>query len=476
MRIIRCCSGFIVGICALMVFSMSSCESLPGSDIGEGEDKLLAASSKGGRPIWIDNETATDGTSLYFVGVADKSASESDARSTADQNARDQLLKYYGQQLQIAERKVLESYGLSSEVQDPAEYFKSDTQAMSKGFVSLLKPELYYIEKYRSGVDGAVYYLCWVRCIIKKSDAEIAQKRVADELSSEIESQNAKLKEAASKENAEDAAKAIYDSMLAQNPWLKKARRPVSYTDWAADETISLVASKQLGGGVLASIERYLEHRWIHDAILDIERDNSYVMIIYPGIRYRTEIDDILSKLGCEFSWNQNTIRISAMSAPDAGESGRDARQILICGNNTIHGSQYDAVTSDVASLITENTKATVPVEIEDNFAIEKIDLKAVLQIKKNNPVPRYVLYVDLSKSEVDEQKLNSGNWYYCAPVVSLSLFDLDTERKVYASGQLTEATQRGLSEEDAVKSAIDALLNGPAFKQSFTKLVDAIP
>ena len=74
--------------------------------------------SQAQRPEWID-EVPQSSTTLSFVGISNRFATESQARGNAQENARAQLVDFYGTLMVNKGREYTATYGLSNEVFSP---------------------------------------------------------------------------------------------------------------------------------------------------------------------------------------------------------------------------------------------------------------------------------------------------------------------------------------------------------------------
>lgn len=132
----------------------------------DSEKKIFVASFPETRPDWCDSVPASD-TELYFIGVSNYFATETEARGEARNNAMNQIVKFYGTIIKDQSKETKSVKALSSDVIDPYLEREELIQSFAQRYVSQVAAENYYVEKYIVG-NAQEQWLCYVKCSVLK--------------------------------------------------------------------------------------------------------------------------------------------------------------------------------------------------------------------------------------------------------------------------------------------------------------------
>jgi len=134
--------------------------------------KLIWASSE--RPDWVDN-VPQNNSEFYFVGTSQPYDTVANARDNSREDARNQVLKFYGE---FVERQARESGTMSGSTRDTLEAFiarEDEIRSYAENIISQVGTDRYYSEIYLNSnnkEEHIVYTLCQVSR--KKAEEDIS--------------------------------------------------------------------------------------------------------------------------------------------------------------------------------------------------------------------------------------------------------------------------------------------------------------
>lgn len=126
------------------------------------------------RPDWVDSVPITK-TELAFVGVSNQYATDAEARNAAQNNARNQLVHYYGTLMSDKGRTAKASYGITSDVFDPQIASQELEEYLSEGIAKQIAAKEFYTEVYLT-TDTKYAYKVYALLPIEKKIADAAIK------------------------------------------------------------------------------------------------------------------------------------------------------------------------------------------------------------------------------------------------------------------------------------------------------------
>lgn len=126
------------------------------------------------RPDWVDSVPITK-TELAFVGVSNQYATDAEARNAAQNNARNQLVHYYGTLMSDKGRTAKASYGITSDVFDPQIASQELEEYLSEGIAKQIAAKDFYTEVYLT-TDTKYAYKVYALLPIEKKIADAAIK------------------------------------------------------------------------------------------------------------------------------------------------------------------------------------------------------------------------------------------------------------------------------------------------------------
>lgn len=141
----------------ILVMFLTGCATTGTKNIGE---QTLIWCSHDKRPDWLTYEPQRDNENLFFVGLSGKFASEKEAREDALREAVNNAVKYIGIDVRSRFEKIQMSWGLSSEIMDPAVATREVEEHSSKALTRRVKAKEWYIEKYQRQKKGGLEEYC----------------------------------------------------------------------------------------------------------------------------------------------------------------------------------------------------------------------------------------------------------------------------------------------------------------------------
>ena len=162
-------------------------------------------SSEEARPKWTVEEPEVDGNTMLFVGVAEKYATESEARDAAMRNVTKHVIRYLGTLAKDKYEKIALSYGLTSSVIDPTASSREYEKQLAANVAKKVKAKKWYVEQWNTSTGTG-----WKAFVMAAVPTEAINDSFKNTAKSNMQAAQRKAKEAAdevAKKQAEDAAK-----------------------------------------------------------------------------------------------------------------------------------------------------------------------------------------------------------------------------------------------------------------------------
>lgn len=190
--------AFLIGC-----FVFSGCATTPKGRVSPVEkpiEEKLIWSSQDRRPEWSINEPYSEGEFLLFVGLSDKLETEKEAREDAQQAAINNVVKYIGVDVKDKFQKIQTSYGLSTDIIDPAVATRRLEEHLSAAVARKVKAREWYIErwKWKYRTHSQYCYSVFVLCQVPKEEPDkVIQEQIKrqQEILEAAKSANDKLAE-----------------------------------------------------------------------------------------------------------------------------------------------------------------------------------------------------------------------------------------------------------------------------------------
>ena len=147
---------------------------------GKNYSEYLIESTPKEKPEWIVEEINKTERTLYFTGVSDNCSTEKDARDSALKNSLVKFASYCGVEVKELFEKYSAYYGKTSDIKDAAVMSKQNEKFEVDAFVSRMKAEKWFIEKYGRTESGNnfVFYKAYVYASVPETEFdEIARKK-----------------------------------------------------------------------------------------------------------------------------------------------------------------------------------------------------------------------------------------------------------------------------------------------------------
>jgi hypothetical protein len=120
------------------------------------------------RPDWVD-ETPKNSRLQYFVGMSQRYATERDARNNAQEDARMQLVDYYGTVMVNKGREYSATVGLSNEVFSPQTVAQRLNERIAQNVAQALGEPVYFTAVYYDDATGREAFVVAARLEIEKA-------------------------------------------------------------------------------------------------------------------------------------------------------------------------------------------------------------------------------------------------------------------------------------------------------------------
>ena len=121
-------------------------------------------------PEWKDSPPQND-TEIYFVGVSRSCDTEADARNAAREDAFTQIVKYYGQYIQISGIEKSSLAGSSDDILNPYIEREEEITRFAQSVISQVGADRYYTEVFLDSKNRETFVV-YVLCQISKARAE----------------------------------------------------------------------------------------------------------------------------------------------------------------------------------------------------------------------------------------------------------------------------------------------------------------
>lgn len=191
---------------AMLGLMVVGCASSPEKDAAKARAAALEAlkpvmTDPEKEPDWVNSVPITN-KQLAFVGVSNKFATESEARSNAQSDGRNQLVKYYGTLISDRGRTATASYGITSDVFNPQIASQELEEFMAEGLAKGLPAKEFYTETYVT-TSSKYAYKVYVLMIIDKAEADKALKDYCSQKAVEYQKQAEAEKDAEKRKQLE---------------------------------------------------------------------------------------------------------------------------------------------------------------------------------------------------------------------------------------------------------------------------------
>jgi hypothetical protein len=161
-----------------IVLTLVSCGGIPPPLIATGQvtssevtvQRELIRTEPAEAPDWRNNPPQ-NGAEIYFVGVSRVFDTAADARNAARDDAFSQIVKYYGQSIQIKANEKTTVSGSSGDVLIPYIEQEEEITRFAQAVVSQVGADKYYTEVYFDGRNREEY-IVYVLCQISRAKAE----------------------------------------------------------------------------------------------------------------------------------------------------------------------------------------------------------------------------------------------------------------------------------------------------------------
>ncbi|GHV46928.1 hypothetical protein AGMMS49546_35830 [Spirochaetia bacterium] len=157
------------------------------------------------RPAWVD-ETPKDSKVQYFVGMGNRQYSVNEARNAAYEDARRQLVDYYGTVMVNKGREYTATLGLSSETFDPQTIGQRLNERIAQNVSQALGDWVFFTQVYFDDVKSTEAYVVAVRGEVAKSIVARTIDTFGQEQAADLKKQAAAAQDAVRRQQLEKAA------------------------------------------------------------------------------------------------------------------------------------------------------------------------------------------------------------------------------------------------------------------------------
>ncbi|OGS23253.1 MAG: hypothetical protein A2252_09210 [Elusimicrobia bacterium RIFOXYA2_FULL_39_19] len=200
---------FMVVLCAMAL--MSGCANKQMIKPAAEPNETLIWSSHTGRPTWTVNEPEMINDYFVFVGLSSKYAVEKDARDDAQRESMTNATRYVSTYVNDRFQKIQTSYNLSSDIVDPTNVTRKFQEIISSAFVSKIKADEWYMEKWQRNDTKQTYYAVYLKAKVPKSEIDKSIKELADSSIADLKARKDKVNEEKAKTQYDNAMKAFQD-------------------------------------------------------------------------------------------------------------------------------------------------------------------------------------------------------------------------------------------------------------------------
>jgi hypothetical protein len=157
------------------------------------------------RPAWVD-ETPKDPQVQYFVGMSRREYTEAGARNGAYEDARRQLVDYYGTVMVNKGREYTATVGLSSETFDPQTIGQRLNERIAQNVAQALGDWAHFTQVYFDDVKSQEAYVVSARGEVAKSIIARTIDAFGQEQAADLKKQAAAAQDAVRRQQLEKAA------------------------------------------------------------------------------------------------------------------------------------------------------------------------------------------------------------------------------------------------------------------------------
>lgn len=205
-----------VALAAMLGLMVVGCASSPEKDAAKNRAAVIESlkpvkTEPEKKPDWVNSVPITN-KQLAFVGVSNNFATESEARYYAQQDGRDQLVKYYGTLMSDKGQSVKATYGITSDVFDPQIASRGLEEFMAEGLAKGLPAKEFYTETYVT-TSSKYAYKVYVLMVIDKAEADKALKEYCNQKAAEYQKQADAEKDAEKRKQLEKVSEFFGDSL-----------------------------------------------------------------------------------------------------------------------------------------------------------------------------------------------------------------------------------------------------------------------
>jgi len=140
----------------------------------KAESRILISAEPSVKPAWVDVVPKTD-TEIFFVGTSQIFSTTANARNDARENARVQVLEYYGQ---VIEKQAISLSAVTGNARDtlsPYVVSEEEIKTFAQNVVSEVATKEYYTEKYINSNNKEEYIVYTLHQINRqKAESEIS--------------------------------------------------------------------------------------------------------------------------------------------------------------------------------------------------------------------------------------------------------------------------------------------------------------
>jgi hypothetical protein len=157
------------------------------------------------RPTWVD-ETPRDARVQYFIGMGNRQYTANEARNAAYEDARRQLVDYYGTVMVNKGREYTATAGLSSETFDPQTVGQRLNERIAQNVSRALGDWSHFTQVYFDDVKGQEAYVVAARGEVAKSIIAGTIDAFGQEQAADLKKQAAAAQDAVRRQQLEKAA------------------------------------------------------------------------------------------------------------------------------------------------------------------------------------------------------------------------------------------------------------------------------
>jgi hypothetical protein len=157
------------------------------------------------RPAWVD-ETPKDSRVQYFIGTGRREYTEAGARNDAYEDARRQLVDYYGTVMVNKGREYTATAGLSSETFDPQTIGQRLNERIAQNVAQALGDWAHFTQVYFDDTKSQEAYVVSARGEVAKSIIAHTIDAFGQEQAADLKKQAAAAQDAVRRQQLEKAA------------------------------------------------------------------------------------------------------------------------------------------------------------------------------------------------------------------------------------------------------------------------------